>query len=435
MATLSAKVYRHHKKADGTYNVKICIYHNLTRVFIDTEHYVTEKKLTKELKIKDVFINSCLNKTLDEYRNSVSSLGKRLKHFSAEQLKEHLLNRDQTIDLLEFAQIHIDRLDENNQTKSAANYKTLRNHLTDFVKINKLPVDEMSLQLLNDFDKFLRNPRIMTRKDQFQREYEMKGKPLSDASIHNYFRDFSGLFSAAMRYYNKPSLGLFPITYNPFLEYDIIEAPETDKLNIGAAGILKVRDCPFEPGGRLELAIKMGMLSFYLCGMNAVDFYKKQYVIKNGRVEYNRSKTCGKRKDKAFISIKIPPEANELMEFAASLPARYSCIGGLNKALSKGMAQVSKLTGIPGLKFYSLRHSFGSIGRNNCRLGLDFVGEALNHVEHGRSTTKIYIEKDWSIVDDVQEAVLSYIKRADRKLNNRVLPDMRLIKKNTDVLV
>jgi hypothetical protein len=71
-----------------------------------------------------------------------------------------------------------------------------------------------------------------------------------------------------------PVLGLFPITHNPFPELDIIDAPETDKLNIGAAGIIKVRDCGFVPGGRLELAIKLGMLSFYLCGMNAVDFYK-----------------------------------------------------------------------------------------------------------------------------------------------------------------
>ena len=117
MATLSAKVYKHHKKADGTYNVKICIYHNSSRVFIDTEHYVTDKKLTKTLSVKDNFINSCLNKTLDDYRDSVSPLGKRLQYFTAEQLKEFLLYKDQVIDLLQFAQIHIDLLEENKQQR------------------------------------------------------------------------------------------------------------------------------------------------------------------------------------------------------------------------------------------------------------------------------------------------------------------------------
>ena len=53
MATLSAKVFKHHKKTDGTYNVKMCIHHNKVRVFMDTEHYVTEKKLDKIFKIKD----------------------------------------------------------------------------------------------------------------------------------------------------------------------------------------------------------------------------------------------------------------------------------------------------------------------------------------------------------------------------------------------
>ena len=414
MATLSAKVFKHHKKADGTYNVKICVSHKKDRRYIDTEHYVTDKKLSKDFSVKDTFINSCINKALDEYRNMVSALGTRLNSFDVNQLTEHLLSKDQEIDLLKFAQVYIDQLEENKQTKSAANYKTLRNHLSDFVKVGRLPVEEVTPNFIRNFEKFLRSHRMMTRKDQFQREYQMEGKPLSDASIHNYFRDFSGLFSSAMRHYNKPSLGLIPITYNPFEEYTIVDAPETDKLNIGAAGIIKVRDCIYEPGGRLELAIKLGMLSFYLCGMNAVDFYKKEYVIKKGRVEYNRSKTKGKRKDKAFISIKIPPEAKELLEFAASLSERYSSIGNLNKALSKGMSQLSAQTGIPGLKFYSLRHSFGSIARNNCRLDLGFIGEALNHVEKGRSTTRIYIEKDWSIVDEVQEAVISYIKKSTR---------------------
>ena len=32
MATVSAKVFEHHKKADGTYNVKICVQHKSERM-------------------------------------------------------------------------------------------------------------------------------------------------------------------------------------------------------------------------------------------------------------------------------------------------------------------------------------------------------------------------------------------------------------------
>ena len=44
----------------------------------------------------------------------------------------------------------------------------------------------------------------------------------------------------------------------------------------------------------------------------------------------------------------------------------------------------------------------------------DDIAEALNHVDGEHKVTDIYIEKDWSIVDKVQSAVIAYI----RKLSN-----------------
>ena len=59
----------------------------------------------------------------------------------------------------------------------------------------------------------------MTRKGRLGREYTVTGKPLPDSSVHIYLRDFQGFFTAAMSYYNKPSLGLMPMTYNPFKKH------------------------------------------------------------------------------------------------------------------------------------------------------------------------------------------------------------------------
>ena len=44
MATVSAKVYEHHKNE---------------RKFIDTTHYVVKKQLTKDYKIKDLTLSDC----------------------------------------------------------------------------------------------------------------------------------------------------------------------------------------------------------------------------------------------------------------------------------------------------------------------------------------------------------------------------------------
>src|SRR3546814_12578481 len=122
---------------------------------------------------------------------------------------------------------------------------------------------------------------------------------------------------------------------------------------------------------------------FYLCGMNAVDLYQlTERDIRNGRVDYNRSKTEGKRKDNAFISIKIINEAKPLLEkYIGKLSLRYSGCDCLNWALCKGMEQLRKLTGIPELTLYWARHTFASTARNDCRMSKDDVDLAPKHVD------------------------------------------------------
>lgn len=138
--------------------------------------------------------------------------------------------------------------------------------------------------------------------------------------------------------------------------------------------------------------------------------------IKNGRLEYNRSKTTGRRKDNAFISIKIVDEAKPLLEkYVGKLSERYSTIGCLNKALSKGMEQVCRMTSLSGVTFYWARHTFANVARNECRMSKDDIALALNHVDEGNRTTDIYIAKDWKIVDDVQSKVMEKLKEIEAK--------------------
>jgi hypothetical protein len=134
MATLSAKVFKHHKKADGTFNVKVCIDHNSKRVYMDTEHYVTDKKLDKNLKIKDTTVNRILYVLLDDYRDAISRLGAKVDQLNADDIKAYnLLKRNEKVDLIAFAQIHVDGLGSQGRTKSASTYRTLRNSLIDFL--------------------------------------------------------------------------------------------------------------------------------------------------------------------------------------------------------------------------------------------------------------------------------------------------------------
>lgn len=81
MATVSAKVFKHHKKTDGTYNVKICVHHNEQRKYFDTAHYLVKKQLTVKMVVKDEFINDLLYQQLRGYRKLISELGSRIEFF------------------------------------------------------------------------------------------------------------------------------------------------------------------------------------------------------------------------------------------------------------------------------------------------------------------------------------------------------------------
>jgi hypothetical protein len=96
---------------------------------------------------------------------------------------------------------------------------------------------------------------------------------LSDSGLHNHMRDLRTLFNAACNMYNNEDLGIYRIKHYPFKKYKVGSAPLTKKRNNSLEEVRAIRDCVTKVGSRAELAKEIYMLSFYLCGMNAVDFY------------------------------------------------------------------------------------------------------------------------------------------------------------------
>ncbi|WP_158798285.1 site-specific integrase [Pedobacter sp. L105] len=426
MATVEAKIYKHHYKNDGTCNVKIRVYHKDEQRYIDTPHYLSSKQLKdhpynkREFLIKDPFVKNLVNAELEQYRLAISNLGPKLKLFSSEDLKDFLMQSQQNIDFIKFCEEFVDDLKEMGIDKSAANFNTVKNSLVDFFNRKIVSVNEINIDMLSDWERYLRKERTMTRPNQFNETVTTIQPPLTDASIHIYMRDLRSLFNHARKKYNRKSLGIIKIEHYPFDEYKIIEAPITRKRNTNVETLKDIRDCKPKCNSRAELARDLFMLSFYMCGINAVDLYKiNESNIGEGRLSYNRSKTRNKRKDNAFISIKIVEEAKPLLEkYIGNLGQRYSNINGLNKALSKGMREVCNMLSINGITYYWARHTVGNLARNKCRMSKDDVALALNHVDHGRKTTDIYVDKDWSIVDELQEKVIKLL--SEEKFNELI---------------
>jgi len=422
MATVSAKVYEHHKKDDGTFNVKIIVYHQQVRRHLDTSHFLSKKQLTAEYEIKDKFIKKLIDETLDDYRQEISNLGNKLEFFTCDELRDYLRDYDKDVDIIEFANAHIEYLKENGREPYSRTFRKIRNSLTDFFGRSNVSINEIHSNMLYGYERFLKNPRKQKRVNQLQKVVETQEKGLSKGGLHAHMRDLRTLFNEAKRKNNNDELGIIRIKHYPFTKYKVGSPPATKKRNFDVDQVITIRDCKVPESSRIELARDMFMLSFYLCGTNAVDFYQSSEInVVNGRFEYNRSKTQGRRQDEAFISIKIVDEAKALLEkYLGKLSSRYGAYDYLDYALYKGMKGLREITGINELTLYWARHTFGTLARNECRMSVDDIAEALNHVDNGHFTTDIYLAKDWGIVDDVQCQVIQLIKNPHDEPKNMI---------------
>ena len=226
------------------------------------------------------------------------------------------------------------------------------------------------------------------------------------------------MFNKARDTYNNEDIGDIQIRHYPFSKYKMPTAPETNKRNLDKDVIVKIRD--YTSKHRLdEFARDVFMISFYLIGMNTVDLYNCK-IIGNGRIEYNRTKTEGKRKDRAFISIKIQDELKPFVEkyrgkhTVFDFSERYANAGNFNKHVNVALNRIGKELKLPmSLTTYYARHSWATIARNDCRISKDDVHMAMNHSDSLMKVTDIYIAKDWSIIDDANRKVIDFLFRVD----------------------
>lgn len=421
MATVSATIIKADQKSDGTWNVKIRVWHNNRAAYIDTIHFVIRKQLGKKSKesevlvIKDTFITDRIAPDLKKYRDWISDNGTYIERLTAIELRDKLVSiKDgqsiDVIDFLGFCKSFIETKKKGDNASSAKTLVTVYNSLVDYFKSDYLPITEINYNFLKKYELYLSSPREITRNNHsgLSRTYVQKG--VKEAGLHNHMRDLRLLFNEARNVFNDEDLGIIKIVHYPFKKYKVGTAPLTAHRDRSVEEILKLRDCKLSEGSRAELARDLGMLSIYLLGMNAADLYELPIMTgTEERINYNRAKTRNKRLDKAFFSVKIIDEARPLLKkYAGNLQTRYSSTEGLNSAIDEGLKVLSEKTQIPDIDFYDFRHTVGTWIRRKCGYATDDVAEALN--QKTRTVTDIYIGEDWSLIDRIQLDLISLLR-------------------------
>lgn len=432
MATVKEVILPRDKRKDGTWNVKIRVYHGSETFYIKTQYFVGEKQVKKDFTIKDQIILDLIHPMLKEYRAKITELGPKLELFDIERLVKYLTQKQvkssDDVNIIAFGKKRIEELKEAKRGASAANMTTVVYSLMDYFDGDIVAASDIRTAMLTKYEAYLRRPREIERLDKFKNSYKRTVQGLSDTGLHNHMRDLRILFNDVRDFYNDEDLEILIIKHNPFKKYKIVKPNPNTKPKLTVEQVLAIRDCKVKPGGRMELSRDLFMLSLYLCGMNAVDLFQLPDADLTTRVDYNRSKTRSRRGDKAFISINIPEIAMPLyIKYAGKLQLRYANHQSLDRALSMGMRAIGTEINLANPEFYDARHAFGDWARNICRFSKDDVGLALNHKDQTNTVTDFYVSKNWSIIDEVQSSVINLLDEQDKEKEIKRLPDQRLI--------
>lgn len=411
MATVKAVVLRHQMKEDGTWNVKIRISQKGSSAYLQTPYFVPESLINK----KDFTLKEKGNKIYDrvtvevlKIREELVRIGRSVSLFTARDLADHMKA------MLENKPIDVDFFDEGDRIIGemtaegrlrATTYKCMLNRFEAFLGSRRCPINDITSGMVLRFEDWL-----------YTQKGIHSGRPLTGSGISGYMVIFSKIIKEAKRKYNDEDRGVLVVRCNPFVNYHMPKKNPVNHRALSPEQIRSIVTCKIpEHNLHMEMARDLYAVSFMLCGMNTVDLFKCA-PAKNGRVEYNRSKTCKKRADGAFMSIEIQPELqpyldrykDPLKEHLLCFNNLYTNYSGFNLALNKQLKKIGELVGIENLTMYTARHSFATIARNDCGFSMEDVAMCLVH-SCPFKITDVYVRQDWSRVDKVVRAVLDLV--------------------------
>ena len=419
MLTIRAGIKKDEQRSDKTYNVKLTFTLNRRVKRISTSLFVTQKDLTKDLKIK---LNSPLRREVDElvrsYQEKCAKLQIELNDYTVEDIVD-ILNgeqaKSQKIDFIMFCREWI----ANAEIKGAPNYTTAVNALVRFVGKEELDVKLITTEFLERFKEFL-----IKEREERAKKLALQGKRLpSNRAQSLYLMSIKKLFKEAKKFYNKKYKNTVLIPHSPFEDLIIPRQEATRKRAISAELIKKIWELPYKniPKGHkgtclFDMAKDCFILSFGLIGMNSADLYNAT-DYQDGIITYYRTKTKARRLDKGKMQVVVPKVLLPLVEKYRDQTGKrifnfyqlYANEKALCKAINRGLKEIGALLNIDDLEYYAARHSWATIAVNKVGIDKYTVHAALNHLDEAMKVTDIYIERDFANENKANEKVIKYV--------------------------
>lgn len=423
MATFKAEVYAHQKKQDGTWNIKIRVFHNGRKRYIATSWYVTKEDLTRSLKLKNQTYIDYTDDLIKKYRQKCDRAGERLKGMTVDEVVELLENEQDgeqfDLDIVAYGRGIVSRLRATGHEGNALSYEGALNNLVRFVGRESVSVKEVTARFIQDWiDWIAAQPARKNRK---------KGSRAQSL----YPSQLRAILNQAKAEFNDEDAGIIRIPQSPFKKVKLPKVEQARWRAITLEQVKALRDLPdtkiLQPGqNRRNLARDAWLISFYLVGMNEADMYECE-DCNGGRITYQRKKTRNRRADRAEISLEIQPELEPLLAKYRDQSGQrvfcfykmYSSINTFTTSLNKGLKSIGEELGIDDLEFYSARHTWATLAVNEAGVDKYTVHTALNHVDEKLRVTDVYIKKSWKPLDAANRKVLDLLKQKTKRVKNQ----------------
>ena len=396
MATVKFYLDKRRQKKDGTYPIKLNVFHN-KQIMIATQLSASEKEWNgneysvraQNYKPRNIVARGIINKaetvifTLEQQEKLKSTTDKALKKLIEDAISSKVENQKTFLYYLdEFVSKKT-----NQGTKSI--YTTTRNKIEEFD--SHCTFESMDKSWLENFEAWM-----------------AKTMKVNAYAIH--LRNIRSVFNYAI---DEEYTTLYP-----FRRFSI-KKEETRKRSLTAEQLRLLRDYPCE-----EYQIRyrdMFMLMFYLIGVNAADLFNaKHSALVNGRFEYKRAKT-GK-----LYSIKVEPEAQAIIEkykgkdYLLNIMDEYGNYKDFLHRMGIGLKQIGEterkgLGGkksrnplFPDLSSYWARHTWATVAAE-LDVPKEVIAHALGHSWANSTTTDIYIRFDMKKVDEANRKVIDFV--------------------------
>lgn len=400
MATVKFYLDKRRQKKDGTYPLKLNVFHN-KQIMIATQLSASDKEWAgneysvraQNYKPRNIVARGIINKaetlilTLEQQGKLKSTTDASLKKMIEEAISNKTQNEKTFLYYLD------EFISKKNNQGTKTVYTTTRNKIKEYD--SRCTFESMDKSWLENFEAWM-----------------AKTMKVNAYAIH--LRNIRTVFNYAI---DEEYTTLYP-----FRRFSI-KKEETRKRSLTVEQLRLLRDYPCE-----EYQIRyrdIFMLMFYLIGVNAADLFNaKHSALVNGRFEYKRAKT-GK-----LYSVKVEPEAMDIIEkykgksYLLNIMDEYRNYKDFLHRMGIGLKQIGKLERkglggkkirtplFPDLSSYWTRHTWATIA-SELDIPKEVIAHALGHSWANSTTTDIYIRFDNKKVDEANRKVIDYVNIDD----------------------